>query len=195
MSFLGSSDIQVLFPFLIVVILIAVLSSFFIVHTDNSLSLQTPEGFVVPFSPDPAFANNSSGSGWGTPEGAQPDWVAGALGVAFWGASIAALFLALPTGGFSLLVPVGLSALGTTLVVYAKPGGVADLNQVMHGVPLLGALWDGLRYGASIIQSFGGMINYSLGVLAEYPMVAAIVVIPIVMVFFMVILRYIRGQG
>lgn len=170
---------------IIFLVLISILSSFFVIFAGN-VYLSEDQNPEVPFNPQLHGSDVNATDSGDTDESF--DWWRVIGGIALLLAGAATFVFPIVShpfliGGASLLA--GSLVLGSGL-----PGG----SEWISGLPIIGDILGGLNYVATAITSFFGLMSVDLPVIGSYPILLFIIGVPILFFFFVFIIRFIRGQ-
>lgn len=175
------SDLSMAFPIFIFILLVAVLTSFFIITDESELEFaDTQKDYETPFTPTYAFDEvadeaNEGGSVW--------DYLWGGLQI------VTGVLICAFTGwsGIGLFIGGGLMVSGTLSLTQSLTS-----QNFVENIPIIGGVFKTMNYVGSGIQSFGNFTRYTIFALP--PLVSALITAPIIFFFFVFIIRYIRGQ-
>jgi hypothetical protein len=197
---MGSSDMQVIFPVFMFILLVGALASFFYVSNGKEVLLSDSPGAVNIGFNDTLIADNDTHWDNNTksfvPDGPSPVDILTGVGMAIGGGLILGLTWWTGVGGFigAGLAIAGVGSLfvgGSRIIAGTGPGG----EQFLHSLPFVGSIFDGINYVATAVVSFADMANFTLGGLIGYPFVIMLVTVPVIFMIFVFIIRFIRGQG
>jgi hypothetical protein len=192
---MGSSDMQVIFPVFLFVLILSILSSFFVV-TNGELGLSSSNEINFPYTPEVVGEEYKYENGSIVPEGGG----GGDLGTAIFGIGmiiIGGIITVLTLGsGAPIAAPLigvgGLTLLGAGTITTIT--GITG-SQFVHSIPVVGSFFDAIAYAATAMVSFFGLTAFTLEAFAGWPIVLMAICVPISFIFFVFIIRFIRGQG
>ncbi|MEO5350238.1 MAG: hypothetical protein H7836_11395 [Magnetococcus sp. YQC-3] len=181
------------------IIIIMIFSSFFVVGEDNELGLSDSWVIESPFRGTIIMENNTeyvynTTSGQYEPKIKGPDYGEILQGVGLILGGVALTLLTLGSGTpFTIPIILGAGIALTAGVSRVSEGAVG--KSVINTIPVLGPINAALDYSASALVSFMDLAGFTVTLLLQYPMVLWAFSSVIGFVFFVFIIRYIRGQG
>lgn len=187
---MGSSDLQIVFPVVIFVLLLCLLFSFFTVTSDNEFTLEQRD-VSTPFADNRIVGFNNSTAETGTPEEKES-------GFDFWKTIAGVVMLLIPVTAFflnpgmtagSLILGGGLGFVGVTTFVEGLTG-----ENVFNGIPILGDISNGISYVGTALGNFVKLISWGPDVLKGFPILAILIGVPLGFFFFVFVIRFLRGQ-
>lgn len=173
------TDLSSVFPVIIFLSLVVILTGFFVVDVNNDISLvDWEEGELNIYQ---NYVNES-----GLVEDNEVEYDLGEFVI-----SVLAV-----TGGI-VATALGHPYIGITLIAYGVGSGIMNTpqgNSFVSSLPIIGPLVDGLSYVGTAISSFWGVLSWSPDLLGGFPVFGILIIVPITLFFFIFVIRFIRGQ-
>lgn len=177
---------------LVFIILIGFLGSFFVASSGDLL--QGPGDTNIPFSPI-LGSDQLCYDDYGNPydcsdDSKETDWFGVVFGAFVISLSVVGIIMFGGVGA-PVILPAALGILGGTSIIANSSPPISD---ILLGLPVIGNIFDGVNFVFSAMGSFMGVVRYSSPMLGGIPLLPFLLFIPIGFVFFMIILKIIRGN-